>query len=484
MVLALGACATRAESAPPTSSPGTSSTTLTVAPATTTTTTVVLPPPTPLRWQPCGDGFDCGTVEVPVSYQDPTGPTLSLALVRNPADRPDQRIGSLLMNPGGPGASGVRRVTRGFTVSPEVGDRFDVVGFDPRGVGDSTPITCGDAVPAFRAADLSPDSPAEEASLAAAAEAVADECLATEGDRLVHLGSVEVAHDIEVIRRALGEDQLSFVGLSYGTFIGQLWADWYPTSVRALVLDGVLDTAAGGAIGSLDQVDGVDAVIEAMARACGETPECPLATTGGMLASYDELDRRIEGGEVTGSGVGPTHLAYATFYATYDAATWPVLWDAIAAGLTGDLAAVADLATRYIDLVPYAPFAIVTCLDGEHPLGFDAWRDAAAPLERRSPRFGAVLANVLLPCAFWPQATYEPRPVEAAGAPPILVIGSTGDAATPYESAVEVAGRLERGVLLTVEIDGHVAIGDSDCATERATRYLVDLSLPEPDDRC
>jgi hypothetical protein len=145
---------------------------------------------------------------------------------------------------------------------------------------------------------------------------------------------------------------------------------------------------------------------------------------------------------------------------------------------------VADLAADYAALVPYAPFAIVTCLDSDHPLGYEAWRSASARVERASPRFGTVLANALLPCAFWPQGTYTPEPVEAEGSPPILVIGSTGDAATPYAAAVAVADRLASGALLTVEIEGHVALGDSPCATERATRYLVDLAVPEPGARC
>jgi pimeloyl-ACP methyl ester carboxylesterase len=378
----------------------------------------------------------------------------------------------------------VRRVARGFQVSPEVGDRFDIVGFDPRGVGQSTPISCGDAVPAFRASDLAPDDPAEQAALDAAARAVADECVASEGDLLGHLGSVEVSHDIEVIRRALGDDRLSFVGLSYGTFIGQLWADAYPSSVRALVLDGVVNPASGGAIQSVEQVEGVDAAFDAMAEACAADPSCPLAATGGLLASYDELARRLDAGEGAEAGVGPTHLAYAAFYATYDEGTWRGLWQAVAAGLAGDLGGVADLAASFTGLVPYTPFAIITCLDGAHPIGFDAWREAAAPLIRRSTRFGAVLANELLPCAVWPAGTYEPRPVDAEGAPPILVIGSTGDAATPYEAAVEVAENLTSGVLLTVDLDGHVAIGDSDCATQQATRYLVDLAVPAPGTRC
>ena len=488
LAVALTACTQPAESATTTTTarPLTTTTSTTVAATVppTTTTTVALPEPVPLDWHGCGGGLDCATLAVPVSYQDPGGPTLDLALVRNPADVPSQRIGALVMNPGGPGASGVRRVARGFQVSPEVGDRFDIVGFDPRGVGQSTPITCGDAVPAFRAADLAPDSPAEQAALATTAKAVADECRATEGDRLGHLGSVDVAHDIEVIRRALGEDQLTFVGLSYGTFIGQLWAEAYPSSVRALVLDGVIDPAAGVPAPSTDQADGVDAAVESMARACAADPGCPLTATGGMLASYDELARRIEGGAVTGAGVGPTQLAYAAFYATYDADTWPVLWRAVAAGLDGDLGGIGDLAQSFIGLVPYTPYALITCLDGKHPVGFDAWQESTASLVERSPRFGAVLANELLPCAWWPEGTYAPHVVAAAGTPPILVIGSTGDAATPYESAVSVADNLASGELLTVEIDGHVALGDSACATERATRYLVDLAVPPPGTRC
>jgi pimeloyl-ACP methyl ester carboxylesterase len=486
VVLALAGCAHEAGSAPATtqSTTTTTSTTTSTTEPPTTTTTVTLPDPVPVAWRSCGGGLDCATVAVPVSYDDPTGPTLDLALVRNPADRPEQRIGTLVMNPGGPGASGVRRVARGFQVSPEVGDRFDIVGFDPRGVGQSTPISCGAAVPAFRATDLAPDTDAEAQALAAAARAVADECRASEGDRLAHLGSVEVAHDIEVIRRALGEDQLSFVGLSYGTFIGQLWADAYPSSVRALVLDGVLDPGAASATASLAQTDGIDAAFDSMDRACAADPGCPLAASGGLAASYDELARRLEAGAVAGRGVGPTQLAYAAFYSTYDSGTWPRLWDAVARGLGGDLGGVAELAADYSGLVPYPPFALITCLDSDHAEGYEAWEASGATVAARSARFGTVLANELLPCAYWPRGTYEPHEVVAQGAPPILVIGSTGDAATPYESAVTVAEHLDSGALLTVEIDGHVAIGDSACATERATRYLVELAVPEPGARC
>lgn len=452
--------------------------------AATTTTTVVLPPIVPLDWSPCAGRFDCARLTVPVDYANPAGPTLEVAVTRRPADDPAARIGTLIMNPGGPGSSGVRRVQRGFVVSSEVATRFDIVGFDPRGIGSSTPITCGDTVPAFRAVDLGPDSPEEQQVLEAAAAAVAQECATTEGVRLGHLGAIDVARDLEVLRRALGEPQVSFVGLSYGTLIGLLWAEAFPSSVRALVLDGVVDPTEDGLSTSLDQVHAIDGAFRHMDKACTTDAGCPLLESGGMASSYDELAFRIEAGEVTGHGVGPTQLAYAFFYATYGSEHWPDLWRALADGLAGDLAGVADMAARFTVLVSYSTFALVTCLDAPHPLGADAWRADSTRAAKASHRFGALLSNELLPCAFWPQSTFRPHPVVAEGTPPILVMGSTGDVATPYVQAERVAAELSDGVLLTIDIEGHVALGASACATEAATRYLVDLTVPSPDTRC
>lgn len=482
----LGACSSSSGDAASTT---TTTTTTTAAPTTTTaapttTTSVALPAPVPIDWRACGGGFQCATVAVPIDYRDHAAGTLDLAVIRRPAGDPARRIGALLVNPGGPGASGVRRVRRGFTVSDEVAARFDIVGFDPRGIGDSAPVTCGATVAAFRSTDLAPDSPEEEAALASRARAVATECAATEGARLAHLGTREVAHDVEVIRRALGEAQVSFVGLSYGTLIGLLWAEAHPTSVRALVLDGVVDPAAGGDATSEEQVGAIDATVQAIDAACNVDPACPVAAAGGVLAAYDELARRLDAGEVGGHGVGPTQLAYAAFSATYDPERWPLLWRSLRQGLDGDLAGIGEMARWFTGLVTYAPFAIVTCLDSSHPAGFEAWQEAAARTARRSARFGRIAANELLPCAYWPASTYEPHAVQAPGTPPVLVIGSTGDAATPYDQAVRVADDLDRGALLTVRVDGHIALGDSACATEAATRYLVDLVVPAEGAAC
>lgn len=449
-----------------------------------TTTTLALPDAAPVAWDRCGGGFECGAVAVPVDYADPTGPSVQLALIRRPAGDSERRIGSLLVNPGGPGSSGVRRVRRGFVVGPEVAERFDLVGFDPRGVGGSDPIACGATVPAFRALDLGPDSTDEQGALEAAAAAVAAECSTAEGARLAHLGTVEVARDVEMIRKALGEPQISFVGLSYGTFIGLLWAERYPSSVRAMVLDGVVDPSAEGATTSRDQIRAVDDILDAIDTTCGADPNCPLRDDGGVLVAYDELASRVEAGVGSALGVGPTQLAYAALYSTYGSEYWPRLWEALDEGLRGDLSGVASMASSFTGLVAYAPFALVSCLDAPHPTGAAEWRSDARRSDRLSPRFGAVLANELLPCAFWPHSSFVPHEVSAPGTPAILVLGSTGDAATPYDQAKRVAERLDDGVLLPVDIAGHVALGDSDCAEAATTRYLVDLAVPAPGSRC
>jgi pimeloyl-ACP methyl ester carboxylesterase len=423
-------------------------------------------------------------VAVPVDYDQPATGTMDVAVIRRPAGDPSRRIGTLLMNPGGPGASGVRRVRRGFTLSPEVAARFDIVGFDPRGVGDSTPVRCGSTVGAFRALDLAPDTPQESAAMEAAARAVADECAVTVGPRLAHLGTREVVLDVEVIRRAIGEPQVSYVGLSYGTLIGLLWADAYPRSVRAMVLDGVVDPGAEGDVTGEKQVEAIDETVGAIDAACATDPTCPVRDAGGVLAAYDELARRLDAGEVAGHDVGPTQLAYAAFSATYGSERWPLLWRALASGLAGDLAGMADMARWFTGLVAYAPFALISCLDAPHPMGADAWRAAADRAARTSPRFGRTAANELLPCAFWPANTLRPLVVDARGAPPILVIGSTGDAATPFDQAERVANDLRRSALLAVDLAGHIALGDSACADEAATRYLVDLITPAVGARC
>jgi pimeloyl-ACP methyl ester carboxylesterase len=312
----------------------------------------------------------------------------------------------------------------------------------------------------------------------AAAKAVADECAATEGPRLAHLGTVDVVRDLEELRMAMGEPQLTYVGLSYGTLLGLLWAEAYPGSVRAMVLDGVVEPDETGNGTSPEQLRGIEDAFDAIAAACAADPACPTTADGGVTSAYDQLAAAR-----TGTG-GMTRLRYAVFMATYGSERWPSLWRALHDALHGDDSGIEDLADTYEGLVAYAPFALVTCLDTPHAASAKSWAKDAADAAEVAPRFGAALSNELLPCAFLPESSYEPHEVSAPGTPPILVVGSTGDVATPYDQAVDVARRLRHGALLTVDLQGHIAIGASDCADQAITRYLVDGTTPAAGTRC
>ena len=227
----------------------------TVAPDTTTAGTgqapnepgqpTVSPRPTPvlepLQWSACGTGIECAELRVPLDHADPTGTTIGLALARRPARDPDQRIGALLVNPGGPGASGVNLAISLNSLDGAILDRFDIVGWDPRGVRRSEALGCNDDLLDFYRLDPSPDSPDEADELNRAAAAAASACELAAGDRLAHLTTDDTVADLDLIRRALGEDQISYLGYSYGTLIGLRYAEAHGSRVRAMVLDGVFD---------------------------------------------------------------------------------------------------------------------------------------------------------------------------------------------------------------------------------------------------
>jgi hypothetical protein len=245
-----------------------------------------------------------------------------------------------------------------------------------------------------------------------------------------------------------------------------------------MVLDGIVSPDESGTETSPEQLRGVDASFQAMADACAEDPTCPTTADGGVVAAYDRLAAQLVGQR------GITRLRYAVFMATYGSEHWPDLWRALHQAIRGDRSGIDDLAAQYEGLVAFAPFLVVTCLDTPHATSPRPWAEDAAKAAVVSPRFGAALSNELLPCAFLPAASYRPHPITAPGTPPILVVGSTGDVATPYDQAVAVAARLAKGALLTVDLQGHIAIGASDCADEAIARYLVDGIVPEADARC
>ncbi|MEY2451829.1 MAG: hypothetical protein QOD92_1403 [Acidimicrobiaceae bacterium] len=442
--------------------------------------------PNPIAWEDCGGRLKCATLDVPLDYADPAGPTIELSLNELPARRSSDRIGALLVNPGGPGGSGLDFVAGGIDLPASVLDRFDIVGFDPRGVGASTGLPCGDStVPPFRRVDSTPDNADEQTALDAAAQAIADDCGTNAGQLLPHLGTDDVVRDMDTIRQALGEDKLNYLGISYGTLLGLRYATLFPERARAIAIDGVVDPNQDFRAFLRQQTIAFEKQINIIFDACPDGKSgCP---PGGARAAYDELARRVEDAPISSAGgtLGPSELATAALIPTYEPSAVRIFYDAIGSALDGNASSMLQLSKAYEGSVKYTTYAAVECIDSPHPVGSDEYRAFAEELEALSSRFGGPVANELLPCAFWPAPVRSiVGPVTAPGAPPMLVIGTTGDAATPYEQAVRVAATLQNGRLLTFDGNGHAAYGKSVCAENAEAAYFVDLTLPPEGQVC
>ncbi len=428
-------------------------------------------------------GGRCATLQVPLDWSAPEGPTIDLALGRIEAT--GSRIGSLITNPGGPGGSGVEFLGYDTFATP-VRERFDLVSWDPRGVGASTAVTCGGSTDALVQSDPDPDTLDEQMALDNAAAAIVSDCATTAGDLLDHLGTADVARDLEAIRLALGDEPLNYIGFSYGTSIGQQYADRFADNIRTMVLDVVIDPALGFTEFLLGQAAAFETAFERNDAECAAAgiERCGVAS---LAQAYDQMEAVIETAPLTGGGaaVGPAVLATAAIQTSYGRDGWRRLGPALAAAQRGDGGSLWRLAASYYDFGGYTSYAAVVCTDSPPPSGAAAYQAFAQQAHDVAPRFGGSVANEMLPCATWPAAPVdEPAAVTAPGSPPILVVGNTGDAATPYENAVTVAGALESGVLVTVEVDGHTAYSSNRCATQVIDAYLVDLRVPDTDPRC
>ncbi len=440
--------------------------------------------PEPLRWRDCSlprDG-QCATLSVPLDWQDPDGRQVELALGRIPAG--GEPIGALVMNPGGPGGSGLDLLSWDPT-SAVVADRFDLVSWDPRGVGRSTAVECDRGVARLQSVDPDPDDSTEQARLDTSAAAVSEAC-EDDLDLLAHVGTSDVARDLEAIRLALGDEALNYLGFSYGTHIGQLYAAMYPTRIRSMVLDGVVDPALGYEEFLLGQAAAFDEAFDDNAAACAKAGPSRCGVDD-LTAAYDEVLATVETSPLRGGDrpVGPAELTTAAIQTGYGEQGWRSLGKALAAALDGDGSALWRLADAYYQAGGYTSYAAVVCTDSVPPSGAEAYRAFADRARQVAPRFGGAVANELAPCATWPVApTGSPLAIVASGAPPIVVIGNTGDPATPLENAVAVADSLESGVLLTVDTDGHTAYGSNLCATDLVDDYLIDLVVPEEGTVC
>ncbi|MCP3853244.1 MAG: alpha/beta hydrolase [Actinomycetia bacterium] len=465
----------------PTTTSTTTTTTTTLPPTTTSTalvTTTTEPQPPAIEWKPCGN-VECGTFDVPLDHDDPTGATVELSLVRVTATDPTNRIGSLFVNFGGPGAGATVRVSGGFRLPPESSRRFDLIGWDPRGVGSSDPVACATEFLSFLALDQGPDDEAEQLALDEAAAGIAAECAEEEGDRLAHLSTDDVVRDLDLLRQAVGDDQLNYLGLSYGTLIGLRYAELFPDRTRALTLDGMIDPQDDLVTWLSGQAVAFEAAIQRMLDACPDQEVCGPDAYDTLAADVETLPLVTDDGPV-----GPSELAQAALTSVYLRSRWPVFHEALSVGYTrGSGIVLREVVSSYLTF-DFASYLAVECVDLPRPIDEVAWAEFADEMAILAPRIGSVVANELLPCVFWPESPQpDAKPLGPTTAP-ILVVGTTGDPATPYEDAVAIAERYPTAHLLTRDGEGHTALVVSRCVQDTIDLFMTELELPSADLVC
>ncbi len=462
-----------------------------------------------LTWSPCEDGAQCATATAPLDWSAPDPATdIQLALVRHTARGADGPRGSLFVNPGGPGASGVDFVKASvdYAVSRDLQDAYDIVGWDPRGVGASTAVDCVDdtQLDSFLsgATEAPPGTPAHDEELVQASKSFAESCAARSGPLLQFIDTQSTVHDLDMLRALVGDRQLNYLGYSYGTSIGAQYAQDFPGHVGRMVLDGATDPSASSFDELLAQTTGFRTSFESYMAACLAGQGCPFLGSVDegeqMVASLlDRLDQSPlsarDGRELDGQV-----MRSAIDSALYGEQQWPALTTAFTEALRGESTTAFSLADSYFGRKPdgtysgnfYEAFLAIQCID--YPVERDPavlvteaaeLRAAAGELaDDDTSRDGE--PDPL--CGNWPYPARDtPAPVSAEGAAPIVVVGTTGDPATPYTWAEALAGQLSSGVLLTYEGEGHIAYDERDpCIVSAVDGYLLGGDPPAVGTTC
>jgi pimeloyl-ACP methyl ester carboxylesterase len=453
-----------------------------------------------LAWKPCRKVFRCATLKVPLDYNDPEGRVISVALLKIPAASPSRRIGSLVVDPGGPGASGVDYAASGqASFGPELLQVFDLVGFDPRGVGRSTPLHCADTqtLDALNSSDPDPDTPAETRYSDGLLRKIGKGCLDRSGDLARHMSTEEVAQDLDVLRAALGDRKLSYFGASYGTSIGSTYAGLFPQRVGRIVLDGALDPALSTVEQGQVQAKAFETALRAYVGACVAQGNCFLgdsvdAGTRRIREFLDSVEKRPIRGD------GPRQLEAGNallgiWFPLYSKRYWGVLDQALRQAFAGNGSVLLALSDAYVgrgndgyeDNSLEALYA-VNCLDHDDGIPSSKVGSYTARFEKVSPTFGAVFAYTLSACESWPvHSGRKPAPIRAPGSPPIMVVGTSRDPATPLAWARSLADQLDKGVLVTRDGDGHTGYRAGNACVDKAVEsYLVSGVVPKAEVDC
>lgn len=456
-------------------------------------------------WEECeqpttSEPVECATVSAPLDWHDPDAGEIELRIARA-AERPSDPQGSLLLNPGGPGASGIDQLFSSLEyggLGASLGENFDLVGFDPRGVARSTPVECLDAQGMDSYLYDIPDgrrgTPTWEKNQEKAAETFADACAENSGDVLEFITTEQAARDMDLLRAVLGDRELTYLGYSYGTFLGATYAELFPDNVGRLVLDGALDPSVPGSEVGTTQVAAFEKALSTYLRSCLDGESCPFRGTvdqaldeiSVLLASLD----RSPLVSADGRELGGDALMTAVVAALYSEENWPYLTKALAGALDGDPADAMFLADFYngreggtYTSNSTEAFHAYNCMD--YPTEGDMTDAQERELEKKAPVTWQYMMGADV-CEFWPfPPTGERDEIHAEGAAPIVVIGTTGDPATPFAWAEALADQLDSGTLITYEGEGHTAYqAGSDCVDDAVEAYLVDGTVPDDDLTC
>lgn len=457
-----------------------------------------------VEWTDCRGGFECTEVKAPTDWDDPSSDPITLALLRQPADGDPK--GTLFVNPGGPGASGIDLVESGWA-SPAVRKSLDVVGWDPRGVGSSTRVACGDEEAKdeflYGTFDAPYDTQEWLDELTGEVAKFADECLKGTGDLLGHVDTVSTARDLELLRSLVGGGKLTYLGYSYGTDIGATYAELFPDQVGRMVLDGAVDPTLGAFEWLRVQYAGFESALRAYVDWCTQQSDCPFAgTTDDVMPQIDALIASVDGRGLQGPD-GRTFdsatFGTAVSLAMYSEETWPVLSEAFAAVQSDDVELAFELADAYYERSPEGEYAnngsevytAVMCLDFDFAGDPKTTLERIAEIEEAAPTIGRYFAYddyaVLdVACSHWPVETADrPAEYDAEGAAAIVVVGTTNDPATPYAWAESLASQLSSGQLVTVEGEGHTSYNQGNACLDSAIEdYLIDGAVPAEDLRC
>jgi pimeloyl-ACP methyl ester carboxylesterase len=453
--------------------------------------------PEPIEWTSVGEQLEEGRLEVPIDYANPDAGTIDLYLLRHLANDPDARIGSLLVNPGGPGFSGTVLAEQAeFIYGEDLLDHFDIVGWDPRGTGLSEPaLDCIDDYDQyFAGTDITPDDEAERQQIIDIAEDFADQCEQKNADIIQFIGTNNSARDMDTIRRALGEDEISYFGFSYGSELGGTWATLFPDTVRAAVLDGAADPNVDEVTGSLQQTAGFENTLTTFLAQCSDNSDCAFHNDGDAEGAFDRLMLKIDEKPLPTEPDRPLLTRGVALQgvaeAMYSDVLWPDLEQALAAATQGDGSGLLALYDSYYQRQAdgtwddsLEAFQVIHCMDTDERLTVEE-EDATAPqFNEIAPRFSPGSTGSYF-CTFFPESTDPRVEITGAGAGPIVVCGATGDPATPLESTRNMAEALEDGRLIIIDADQHTCYGLDPCADELIDDYLVNLNAPPEVTEC